>query len=138
MADIGGGKAAPDRSALPAIFPQPSFRIPHTLGAGIPPALEPVPEAPDNTKSAGRPLRPALLLCPITNRTATSSGRNRWIFCSAVAAAVIDWSVAAAATEACTELAARTNDSHDRTNRFFMPVSMDYRPLISAGATDFP
>src|SRR6202165_5375733 len=108
MADIGWVKGAPDPSTLPAILPQPSLRIPHTLGAGIPPALEPVPEAPDNTKSAGRPLRPALLLCPITNRTATSSGRNRWIFCSAVAAAALDWT-ASVATEACTELAASTN-----------------------------
>src|SRR5260370_32352348 len=99
MADIGWVKGAPDPSTLPAILPQPSLRIPHTLGAGIPPALEPVPEAPDNTKLAGRPLRPALLLCPITNRTATSSGRNRWIFCSAVAAAAIVLTVAAAPTE---------------------------------------
>src|SRR3981189_2228828 len=97
MADIGWVKGAPDPSTLPAILPQPSFRIPQTLGAGIPPALEPVPEAPLSTKLAGRPLRPALLLCPITNRTATSSGRNRWILFSAVTAAAL---------AACTELVA--------------------------------
>ena len=39
MADIGWVKGAPDPSTLPAILPQPSFRIPHTLGAGIPPEL---------------------------------------------------------------------------------------------------
>src|SRR5258707_13590535 len=97
MADIGWVKGAPDPSTLPAILPQPSLRIPHTLGAGIPPALEPVPEAPDNTKLAGRPLRPALLLGPITNRTATSAGRTPWVFSWAVAAAGIAWAVAHAA-----------------------------------------